>query len=567
MLIETVDAASKFTSPASDFSVCPGNEVDGYGDCPRWKTPGDGIIDPIKCGEAAPELGDGETAIVFTHNLYGGKLAMDHFARVTAWAKPKGIDTVLILPPDTPDTSAWSIAAKKKHWRLGQVRALQAEEAAQLALIGVKVKRVPWALPPGLDGNALGCASMDLIRLQVWNMTEYRAVVYIDSEVHLINHIELALRCAATGKLLMTAGPLAPLNAGVMFVKPESGLFEAAVWFASQAKFHESKEGGWDNATSFPKPGGFVGFGCGQGFIWSLLYGNGKSVGHSAEMYTSKSPLAVQARRKFPHSTVPFMMNRCYWNYQAESVLEGCGDDFDCTKLNVLHKPHERVSNRYLDVAGICGLCEFGKGCKNLLDIPRSRGDGYEFCATEGEQCKCKGMVKFGVWHFGNNSFFVKVPPFDAHKTGSVRCHTNDIITDVEKPRDPHPGQVKHCFCNVNAAAPAVAPSLLSNENSGSDIGRPAGTGPPTIASVVQQMHELGKTGFKLDSVVEELHKKGLLSDAIFRKLHHKALAQSQGGGGGGADTLLVNNEARASTSPEEDARLEQARLGGWVPQ
>ena len=41
-------------------------------------------------------------------------------------------------------------------------------------------------------------------------MTEYKTVMYLDSEVHFIQDdgVMKMLQCAATGKLLMTAGPM-----------------------------------------------------------------------------------------------------------------------------------------------------------------------------------------------------------------------------------------------------------------------------------------------------------------------------------------------------------------------
>ena len=47
------------------------------------------------------------------------------------------------------------------------------EEKALFQRHGIKVVEVPWMLPPGTSQNAGGCASTDLMRLHVFNLTEY----------------------------------------------------------------------------------------------------------------------------------------------------------------------------------------------------------------------------------------------------------------------------------------------------------------------------------------------------------------------------------------------------------
>jgi alpha-N-acetylglucosamine transferase len=137
---------------------------------------------------------------------------------------------------------------------------------------------------------------MDLIRLHVFNMTSYKAVIYVDADVTILDELVFPLRCgstktyppltralvvaiarvsrpdvnipivtirhypvllfaarrdpkcllaqryrvvfqlwrachrcAATYKLMMTSGVLSPMNAGVMLLRPEKALFDAAV--------------------------------------------------------------------------------------------------------------------------------------------------------------------------------------------------------------------------------------------------------------------------------------------------------------------------------------------------
>ena len=83
-----------------------------------------GLIDPLECQSQHPALAAHQSAIIFTHNLYNGKINEALFKKVAKF-QAKGVDIMLITPPeDERDNSAWGKAAKKKHWRLGQTRGL-----------------------------------------------------------------------------------------------------------------------------------------------------------------------------------------------------------------------------------------------------------------------------------------------------------------------------------------------------------------------------------------------------------------------------------------------------------
>ena len=124
----------------------------------------------------------------------------------------------------------------------------------------------------------------DLIRLHALNLTEYDAVMYVDSDVQIIGDIQPLLRCAASGEFMMTEGSGAPMNAGFMALKPEPRLLELAMWFAARADFSIDKpelrtlHGGWGDGSAWPALGSWPGFACGQGFLWTVFYGNGLGV-------------------------------------------------------------------------------------------------------------------------------------------------------------------------------------------------------------------------------------------------------------------------------------------------
>lgn len=450
------------------MSTCDKGET-----CETWKMP-PGLIDPLVCQHDHPPLGPHESAIVFTHNLYHGKINPRPFQDAAKWQKA-GVDLVLITPPEhVRDDSPWTQAAKRQHWRLGQVRALHDEERTMLKELGVIHHVAPWALPPGLTPQAEGCASMDFLRLHVLNMTQYKAVVYFDGDVSIVGDVQALLRCAATGKLLMASGIMAPLNYGVKAVKPTTAMFEGVSWFAGNAEFVKNKPKnddpsnptplGWDGAGPVPHGGGFPGYGCGQGLGWTFFYGNGPHAGKANHKYASDSKVAVEAHKRFPYNITHHMLDRCVWNYQFEDPVRACAADFTCRKVQIAHKGHKRLHLNHLKMKrGVCGNCTTGKGCVELTgdkEVAQIE-DGWRICATEGMTCSCNTYVKFGWYRpeLGSIPEAQSFPPRKVQK--SIPCKAQAFGGD------PAPRAQKACFCSTGAAAPATTagPALTAAAN------------------------------------------------------------------------------------------------------
>jgi hypothetical protein len=208
---------------------------------------------------------------------------------------------------------------------------LTEEEATLFRNHNIKVVKVPWMLPKEISNGVGGCGPTDLMRLHVFNQTQYDAVIYYDGDVQIMGDIMPLFRCAATGEFMMTEGAGAPLNAGFMALRPSKAMFEMSLWYASKAIFtrnlpdllkyegtvrvfqhkftledtigshacsraklvhacdqwHTSRvstpltglpcksrpntEGGWDNGSARPsKYGTWAGFECGYGALPSL---------------------------------------------------------------------------------------------------------------------------------------------------------------------------------------------------------------------------------------------------------------------------------------------------------
>jgi len=88
----------------------------------------------------------------------------------------------------------------------------------------------------------------------------------------------------------------------VQVLKPNEELLKMSMWFSERASYsHEPADiltgkGGWADGGVWPAQGGWPYFGmeCGQGFLWSLLYGNSKGTDNAT------APLVTEAHRTFP---------------------------------------------------------------------------------------------------------------------------------------------------------------------------------------------------------------------------------------------------------------------------
>eukprot|EP00039_Didymoeca_costata_P014079 m.222855 g.222855 ORF g.222855 m.222855 type:complete len:804 (+) comp15940_c2_seq6:84-2495(+) len=219
---------------------------------------------------------------------------------------------------------------------------LTTEERNLIEKHQIKVVEVPWILPPGVSEGVGGCALKDLIRLHAFSLVQYDAVVYFDTDVILVDDIMPLFRCAATDEFIMTEGKAGtPLNAGFMALKPNKDLLEMSMWFAERAEFvmHPKLflegKGAWADGGTWPSTSGspFVGLECGQGFLWTLIYGNGLGKEHAT------SQLARDAHKRFPNALRKEgrMASRCIYNHQNEGYRD-CGQNFTCDMLVAHHK-------------------------------------------------------------------------------------------------------------------------------------------------------------------------------------------------------------------------------------
>ena len=140
-----------------------------------------------------------------------------------------------------------------------------------------------------------------------------------------------------------------------------------AMWFAKEASYSHNPvdilagKGGWAEGGVWPAQKGWPYFGmeCGQGFLWSLLYGNSKSTANAT------APLAIAAHLNFP-AAMPRpakLVDRCEYNYQREAVeaeKRKCKAAFKCSDVIFLHKFHdENTAEKHSGNDAVCSKPDY----------------------------------------------------------------------------------------------------------------------------------------------------------------------------------------------------------------
>lgn len=302
-------------------------------------------FDVEACAAGAPgPTPDAKWAIVFTHTNsqewpFRG-VHEDTMGPLRRLANRLGNTDILLMLPEEGAVTGYD--DRGEPWK---TMPLRADMQRKLRALGVKVKTVPWALPPGMrfvvKDNKEWCGGMDFVRLHILGLKGYAAVAYYDTDMRLTGRGDPAapLRCAAKGHFLATGGPLSPLNIGFFAVKPMPGLMEAAVHFARAADFDMETGSGWGGAGIAPMkmefPGrqlakefgypGYPGSWCGQGFLHTLFYKQTAAVAEAFRHAGIERPRAQH-------------LDRCVWNFMGEKGCHEQEKDFDCNRIVMFHK-------------------------------------------------------------------------------------------------------------------------------------------------------------------------------------------------------------------------------------
>mmetsp|Transcript_14612 Transcript_14612/g.41769 ORF Transcript_14612/g.41769 Transcript_14612/m.41769 type:complete len:364 (-) Transcript_14612:35-1126(-) len=275
-------------------------------------------LDVDSCAAKGPKNGKYAFVLSQRNAPYLPKF-LKNIEAMKAQARTHGIDILMVMRPV-------DIAATKN------------ETLEAISGHGIRIVPVAWDTPPGMKwvpdnwtGNRGWCGAMDLIRLHMFNLTDYDAVAYYDLDIELQGDVTPVLRCAATGRLLTTTGPMSPINMGFIAVRPDRRLLKAAISFAQSASFNKTT--GWAGAGFKPTMLKYVGAECGQGFVHTLFY-----KAHSNAIARRCLEGAGFGRQEQIGAA---QVSGCVWNYQG---IEQCGEahkKFNCSRIRAHHKPAE----------------------------------------------------------------------------------------------------------------------------------------------------------------------------------------------------------------------------------
>eukprot|EP00039_Didymoeca_costata_P007014 m.95508 g.95508 ORF g.95508 m.95508 type:complete len:1052 (+) comp13496_c0_seq2:288-3443(+) len=374
--------------PITQFEGVQG-QCTNIGILPTGPTANRKCFDVNTCAQNANVGDNGKYAIVLSHSLENvprpgnPRFNVESLRSFVTWQQD-GIDVVLLVPACPPGhlkqqpnrdykmceypghtlLANWN-NGNPRYKQLQYIHPLSQEELQILKFYNVKVQGVPWLVPPETSPNVGGCGGKDLIRLNVFNQTQYDAVIYYDWDVFVNGDLKPLFKCAHSGEFMMASGALAYLNAGFMALRPSHDLMELVLYFSKHAKFDLDPthlltvHGGWGEGSAWPNANGanYPGFECGQGYLWTLIFGNGLGVeyGHSE--------VAREAHAKFPKA-LPRpgrILDRCLYNYQRDRG-SGCAPGFTCKNIVAIHKAYEPGKG-----AGMCAKPDCAKDKSSIV--------------------------------------------------------------------------------------------------------------------------------------------------------------------------------------------------------
>merc|ERR1719343_1898068 len=106
------------------------------------------------------------------------------------------------------------------------------------------------------------------MKLNALSLTDYDAVVNLDTDMSIVGSIKPLFDCAAQGRFLTARGSMSGTNGGMFAVKPNKALlYDIMVKLANSVA---TEEDGWNNRGLAPQAS--YGSSCMQGFLYYFFY-------------------------------------------------------------------------------------------------------------------------------------------------------------------------------------------------------------------------------------------------------------------------------------------------------
>lgn len=244
-------------------------------------------VDPHSHAQCKPGSSK-KAAITFTFDQYiEWSFNESWYKSVSKAAQRNNADLVLLLPGDEAPYEKSSEQAdsilkrlfgrstKKKHGRIPIPK-------SEIHVIKkyFKIVKTPWVVPPGLsegvprEGGC--CGAREFMKLAALSLTEYDAVVNLDTDMSIVGSIQPLFDCAASGRFLTARGSMSGTNGGMFAVKPSKALLYDILIDLSTSVATE--EDGWNGRGLAPQAKyGSSGL---QGFLYYFFYQKEESNEH-----------------------------------------------------------------------------------------------------------------------------------------------------------------------------------------------------------------------------------------------------------------------------------------------
>ena len=181
-----------------------------------------------------------------TYAMWGAR--QQNYVRLNRVAIERaGADFVLLIPQDAARSAAGKHArtARMATW----YREIWPETLKELEQTFTKIVRVPWIVPPNLSRDVPFesggcCGAREFMKLNAISLTEYDAVINLDSDMKVRGDLRPLFDCAASGYMLTARSRRCSVSGGFFAVKPQAALLDDMLASLSDASVNNAQ--GWN---------------------------------------------------------------------------------------------------------------------------------------------------------------------------------------------------------------------------------------------------------------------------------------------------------------------------------
>jgi hypothetical protein len=169
------------------------------------------------------------------------------------------------------------------------------------------------------------------MELHALAMVTYDVVVVIDIDMVVLSELKELINCANQDRFLSTTGVSSPISQSMFAMKPNKGLFNAAVQLAKQLELTPHGPAGtvWGDET-----GDIPQADCAAGLFWALFYS--QRYAPTAKSAVVANGVQLNRDSKKPWRPKAFSVDRCTWGRSTGDVKCQNGN-VTCANVKIAH--------------------------------------------------------------------------------------------------------------------------------------------------------------------------------------------------------------------------------------